>query len=315
MSIFNFFKRKKQASREQLLEESRSGHDISADNETVSYQGLLSGHHSRDDSTDSIHEVVASENKHINDDTVEVTSEMRVSDPSYKGYLMRKNDGKEYSMPDMALASEKSDRRFRDAYIEAESKLKDKKNLFTSMSGMQLDRDPQMVADNIPLEHGGINTAPERFKDFGEVPGHCAKMNLKNLGKEPEVSPMKFASNNTSEHILSMIKDADALCFMIKYQQSSSNSDLDKYEIDNLSKIKAAKSFLVESLRTKIAQEEIDMTHEQLDRLVAQEQAEIEGQKEEEISNLLQDESEEEIDTADDKIEEIDQRLRTILGE
>ena len=312
MSIFNFFKRRKQASREQSLEENRDGHKLSADDETLSYQSLLSENHKREDGQDVIHEVMMSEGSHVNDDTVEASLEMRISDPSNKGYLRHRNDGKEYSMQDIDIASEQYDRRFRDAYIEAESKLKDKKNYFSSMSGMQLDEKPHMIADNIPLEHGSINTAPERFKDFGEAPGPDAKTNLKNLGKEPKISPMKFASDKSSEDILSMIKDADALSFMIKYQSLH-----DENEEYNLSKLRAAKAFLIESLRTKIAQEEIGMSDDRLDRLIAQEQSEIEGQKDEEIRNLLREEDSEESEesTAEDRIDEIDQKLRSIVGE
>ena len=313
MSIFNIFKRKKQASREQLLEENRDDHKLLSDDDTLAYQGLLSNVHKNDDKQPVIYEARASDDKHKNEGEVESSLEMRMSDSDNSGYYRHKNEGKEYHTTDMAIASEKRDREFRDAYTEAEAKLKEKKNYFTAMAGMQLEREPHMIPDNVPLENSGLSIAPERFKDFGEVPGSDAKENLDNYGKDTDMTPMKFASNKSSKDILSMIRDADALSFTIKTQASSNNTDTK--EEDNLSKLKAAKSFLVESLRIKDAQErmdipeEIGMSEERLDRLVAQEQAEIEGQEEEETRTLLQEE------TSDEKIEAIDKRLRSILGE
>ena len=91
---------------------------------------------------------------------------------------------------------------------------------------------------------------------------------------------------------------------------------------------------IVESLRIKKAQEEIGMSHEMLDRLIGQEEQENEHHNQEEINNFYDEESQlgsEELDkweaeefedetesTKDDvsvKIEEINERLKSILGD
>jgi len=254
MSIFNIFKRKKQASREQLLEENRKDQKLSSDDDSLSYQYNLSCNHKNDDNQVEIHESMMSEGKHKNADGIESSLEMRMSDSSNKGMYKHRNDGKEYFMSDMDIASEKRDREFRDAYVEAESKLDEKKNIFSSMAGAGIEDDAHMVSDNVPMKNSGLNIAPDRFKNFGETPDGDAKSNLKNYGKNPDITPMKFASSRTSGDILSMIQDADALSFMIKTQSNKSGVGLSLVEKDNLSKIKAAKLFLVESLRVKTAE-------------------------------------------------------------
>tara|TARA_Y100000034_G_scaffold133189_1_gene198017 strand:- start:5249 stop:6277 length:1029 start_codon:yes stop_codon:yes gene_type:complete len=342
MSIFNIFKRKKQASREQLLEENRGEQKLSSDDDSLSYQYNLSVDHKNDDKQPVVHEQTASDNKHKNKDITEASLETRISNSDNDGYFRHKNDDKEYHMPDISIASEKRDREFRDAYADAESKLKEKKNYFTAMSGMQLDRKPNMIPDNIPLKDSGLNIAPERFENFGETPDGDAKENLKNYGKNPDITPMKFASSKSSEDILSMIRDADALSFSIKTQAMMGNAD--NVGVDNLSKIRAAKAFLVESLRAKTAEWEdysdydefsdkingMDLKDVMKDLLEYEERglshremASSLGISEDEVRSILQrkdeylefDDSGNEDTVAEDKINEIDQRLRSIVGE
>jgi len=245
-----------------------------------------------------------------------------------------RNYGKEYSTTDMSIASEKMDREFRDAYVEAEKKLSDKKNVFEAMAGMQLKREPQMVSGNVPMEHSGLNIAPERFNNFGETPGSDAKDNLKNYKSNPDITPMKFAKTKTSKEMLDMLRDADAMSLAIKTQATM--GDGDSVGIDNLSKIRAAKTFLVESLRIKTAE-----YHDFSDKINGMDLKDVmkdllEGDKrglsykemaselnitEEEVESILQRRDEypenllQEEFTAEDKISEIDQRLRSIIGE
>ena len=207
-------------------------------------------------------------------------------------------------------------------------------NSFTAMAGMQLDRKPNMIPDNVPLKDSGLNIAPERFENFGETPDGDAKENLKNYGKNPNITPMKFASSKSSEDILSMIRDADALSFAIKTQAMM--GDAGSVGVDNLSKIRAAKAFLVESLRVKTSE-----YHDFSDKINGMDLEDVmkdllEGKKrglsykemaselnitEEEVESILQRRDEypenllQEEFTAEDKISEIDQRLRSIIGE
>ena len=286
MGIFNIFKRKKQASREQLLEENRDSQKLSSDDDSLSYQYNLSDVHKNEDVQPVICEGSMSEGSHKNTDSTETSLEKRMSEPSNDGMYAHKNDEKEYSATDISVASEKRDREFRDAYAEAESKLTEKKNIFESMAGMQLNREPKMISDNVPLENSGLNIAPERFKDFGETPGPDAKDNLKNYGKNPEITPMKFASLKTSDELLSMIRDADAMSLIIKTQAARDGKSIGKEESIQLSQLKSAKTMIVESLRLKQAQEEIGMSHEMLDQLVAQEELENDFYKQEEMDDL-----------------------------
>jgi len=324
MGIFNIFKRKKQASREQLLEDSRKDQKLASDDDSLSYQYNLAESHKNDDNQPVIYESMMSDGNHKNTESVESSLEMRMSDSSNSGMYKHRNDGKDYSMSDIDIASEKRDREFRDAYVKAESKLDKKKSIFSSMAGAGIEDDAHMISDNVPMENSGLNIAPERFKNFGETPDGDAKSNLKNYGKNPDITPMKFASSRTSGDILSMIQDADALSFMIKTQSNKSGITLSPEELDNLSKIKAAKSFLVESLRIKTAEfgdldEEIngmdvrevirDLRESEERGLSIREMASELDITEEEAMSLLQRSDEY---PENDKIEEIDGMLKSI---
>ena len=327
MGIFNIFKRKKQASREQLLEDSRKDQKLASDDDSLSYQYNLAESHKNDDNQPVIYESMMSDGNHKNTESVESSLEMRMSDSSNSGMYKHRNDGKDYSMSDIDIASEKRDREFRDAYVKAESKLDKKKSIFSSMAGAGIEDDAHMISDNVPMENSGLNIAPERFKNFGETPDGDAKSNLKNYGKNPDITPMKFASSRTSGDILSMIQDADALSFRIKTQSNKSGITLSPEELDNLSKIKAAKSFLVESLRIKTAEfgdldEEIngmdvrevirDLIESEERGLSIREMASELDIEEGEATSLLQRRDEyPEFDTSN-KIEEIDSMLKSI---
>jgi|TARA_Y100000034_G_scaffold37989_1_gene46671 hypothetical protein len=334
MGIFNIFKRKKQASREQLLEDSRKDQKLASDDDSLSYQYNLAESHKNEDNQPVIYESMMSDGNHKNIESVESSLEMRMSDSSNSGMYKHRNDGKDYSMSDIDIASEKRDREFRDAYVEAESKLDKKKSIFSSMAGAGIEDDAHMISDNVPMENSGLNIAPERFKNFGETPDGDAKSNLKNYGKNPDITPMKFASSRTSGDILSMIQDADALSFMIKTQSNRSGVALSFEEKDNLSKIKAAKSFLVESLRIKTAEYSefgdqingMDIKDVMKDLLEYEERGLSHGEmasfldiSEDEVSDILQrrdeypdleDDKKNYLD--DNKIEEIDSMLRSI---
>jgi hypothetical protein len=131
-----------------------------------------------------------------------------------------------------------------------------------------------------------------------------------------------------------MIRDADAMSLVIKTQAIRNGKVISEEESSQLSQLRSAKAMIVESLRIKKAQEEIGMSHEMLDRLIGQEEQENEHHNQEEINNFYDEESQlgsEELDkweseefedetesTEDDvsvKIEEINERLKSILGD
>ena len=105
MGIFNIFKRKKQASREQLLEENRKEQKIASDDDSLSYQYNLADSHKNDDNQPVVNEGMMSDGNHKNTESVESSLEMRLSDSSNKGMYKHRNDGKDYSMSDMDVAS------------------------------------------------------------------------------------------------------------------------------------------------------------------------------------------------------------------